>query len=136
MRNIGLRQQYWIDDDPMFNLHVASDMAIGLETARTVIWQAAWTLGHHEAYVDGSVPTLPLQTPAEIVISDTPQRVTLEAAQLFGGMGVMRELPMQKYVRDALLLLHSENTNDVARLRIAEDLAGYRRSGPMGSNIR
>jgi len=48
----------------------------------------------------------------------------------------MRELPMQKYVRDALLLLHSENTNDVARLRIAEDLAGYHRSGLMGSNIR
>ena len=46
---------------------------------------------------------------------------------MFGGMGVMRELPMQKFVRDALVFLHSENTNDVARLRIAELLAGYRR---------
>jgi len=36
------------------------------------------------------------------------QRVALEAAQIFGGMGVMRELPMQKYVRDALIFLHSE----------------------------
>ena len=45
----------------------------------------------------------------------------------------MRELPMQKYVRDALIFLHSENSNDVARLRIAEDLAGYRRPGAMGS---
>ncbi|MBI2223424.1 MAG: hypothetical protein HYU44_00380 [Betaproteobacteria bacterium] len=42
---------------------------------------------------------------------------------------MMRELPMQKYVRDALIFLHSENSNDVARLRIAEDLAGYRRPG-------
>ncbi len=59
--------------------------------------------------------------------------LALAAAQNFGGMGVMRELPLQKYVRDALIFLHSENTNDVARLRIAEDLAGYRRPGLMGS---
>jgi alkylation response protein AidB-like acyl-CoA dehydrogenase len=113
-----------------------ANMAIGLETARSLIWQAAWASDHQEAYADGSLPELPLQTIAKIVTSETVQRVTLEAAQLFGGMGVMRELPMQKYVRDAMLLLHSENSNDVARLRIAEDLAGYRRSGPMGSNIR
>ena len=113
-----------------------ANMAIGLETARSLIWQAAWASDHQEAYADGSLPELPLQTIAKIVTSETVQRVTLEAAQLFGGMGVMRELPMQKYFRDALLLLHSENSNDVARLRIAEDLAGYRRQGPMGSNLR
>jgi len=39
---------------------------------------------------------------------------------------VMRELPMQKYVRDALIFLHSESSNEVARLKIAEALAGFR----------
>ena len=109
-----------------------ANMAIGLEAARSLIWQAAWASDHPEAYADGSLPELPLQTIAKIVTSETVQRVALEAAQIFGGMGVMRELPMQKYVRDALIFLHSENTNDVARLRIAEDLAGYRRPGLMG----
>ncbi len=103
-----------------------ADMAIKLEAARSLIWQAAWASDHQEAYSDGSLPPLPLQTIAKVYTSEAVQQVVLEAAQMFGGMGVMRELPMQKYVRDALIFLHSENTNSVARLRIAEALAGYR----------
>ncbi|MGZ8230595.1 MAG: acyl-CoA dehydrogenase family protein [Burkholderiales bacterium] len=108
-----------------------ANMAIGLEAGRTMLWQAAWASGHPEAYADGSLPNVPLQTIAKIYISEMVQKVVLDAAQLFGGMGVMRELPMQKYVRDALIFLHSETTNDVARLRLAEALAGYER--PKGS---
>lgn len=109
-----------------------ANMAIGLEAARSLIWQAAWASDHQEAYADGSMPGLPLQTIAKVVTSETVQRVALDAAQMFGGMGVMRELPMQKYVRDALIFLHSENSNDVARLRIAEALVGYRHSATAG----
>jgi alkylation response protein AidB-like acyl-CoA dehydrogenase len=107
-----------------------ADMAIKLEAARSLIWQAAWASDHQEAYSDGSLPPLPLQTIAKVYTSEAVQQVVLEAAQIFGGMGVMRELPMQKYVRDALIFLHSENTNSVARLRIAEALAGYRAGVP------
>ena len=114
---------------------VLANMAIGLEAARSLIWQAAWASDHQDAYADGSLPELPLQTIAKVVTSETVQRVALDAAQIFGGMGVMRELPMQKYVRDALIFLHSENSNDVARMRIAEDLAGYTRPGLMASGV-
>ena len=51
-----------------------------------------------------------------------------EAAECFGAMGVMRDLPLQKYVRDALRLLNSAPGNSEARLHIAEALASYRRS--------
>lgn len=104
-----------------------ANMAVGLEAARTLLWQAAWASENPDAYGDGSLPDLPLQTIAKIFISETVQRVVLDAMQIFGGMGVMRELPMQKYVRDALIFLHSETTNDVARLRLAEALAGFER---------
>jgi alkylation response protein AidB-like acyl-CoA dehydrogenase len=104
-----------------------ADMAASLEAARVLIWQAAWASDHPDAYADESLPDLPLQTIAKIVTSETVQQVTLQAAQIFGGMGVMRELPMQKYVRDAMVFLHSEQSNDVARMKIAESLAGYRR---------
>lgn len=104
-----------------------ASMAIKLEAARSLVWQAAWASDHPEAYNDHSLPDLPLQSIAKVFVSETVQQVTLDAAQIFGGMGVMRELPMQKYVRDALIFLHSEYTNDVARLRIAEMLADYRR---------
>jgi len=104
-----------------------ASMAIKLEAARILVWQAAWASDHPEAYADHSLPDLPLQAIAKVFVSETVQQVALDAAQMFGGMGVMREMPMQKYVRDALIFLHSECTNDVARLRIAEMLADYRR---------
>jgi alkylation response protein AidB-like acyl-CoA dehydrogenase len=111
-----------------------ADMAIKLEAARSLIWQAAWASDHQAAYSDGSLPLLPLQTIAKVYTSEAVQQVVLEAAQMFGGMGVMRELPMQKFVRDALIFLHSENTNSVARLRIAEALAGYRAGVPVNES--
>jgi len=104
-----------------------ADMAIALEQARSLIWQAAWAADHPDAYQDGSLPDLPLQTIAKVATSEAVFRVATDAAQIFGGMGVMREVEMQKYVRDALIFLHSEHANDVARLKIAEHLAGYRR---------
>jgi alkylation response protein AidB-like acyl-CoA dehydrogenase len=107
-----------------------ADMAIALEQARILIWQAAWAADHPEAYQDGSLPDLPLQSIAKVATSEAVFRVAADAAQIFGGMGVMRELPMQKYVRDALIFLHSEQANDVARLKIAEHLAGWRRLQP------
>jgi len=111
-----------------------ANMAIKLEAARSLIWQAAWAADHREAYADGSLPDLPLQGIAKVFVSEAVQQVVLEAAQIFGGMGVMRELPMQKYVRDALIFLHSEHSNDVARLRIAELLVGFERAGGMGGD--
>lgn len=108
-----------------------AEMAIKLEMARNMIWQVAWASDHPQAYADGSLPDLPLQIIAKVFTSETVQQVVLDAAQIFGGMGVMRELPMQKYVRDALIFLHSESTNSVARLKIAEALAGYGRAGSM-----
>lgn len=105
-----------------------ADMVIGLEQARSLIWQAAWAADHMDAYQDGSLPDLPLQSIAKVAISEIVFRVTTDAAQIFGGMGVMRELQMQKYIRDALVFVNSGQPNDVARLKIAEHFTGYRPS--------
>jgi alkylation response protein AidB-like acyl-CoA dehydrogenase len=104
-----------------------ASMAIKLEAARALIWQSAWASENRDAYNDGSLPDLPLQSIAKVYTSEAVQQVVLDAAQMFGGMGVMREMPAQKYVRDALIFLHSEHSNDVARLKIAEDLVGFQR---------
>jgi hypothetical protein len=42
-------------------------------------------------------------------------------------MGVMRDMPLQKYVHDALVCLQLGHGTSDAKLRIAEALAGYRR---------
>jgi len=51
-------------------------------------------------------------------------KVCLEALQIFGGMGVDRELPMEKYLRDTVTLLHERGTADTLRLKLSNLLAG------------
>jgi alkylation response protein AidB-like acyl-CoA dehydrogenase len=105
--------------------------AITLEVARNTIWQAAWASDHPEAYADRSLADLPLTTIAQVFVSEAIYRVAKDCAECFGAMGVMRDMPLQKYVNDARICLHTGDGNTDARLRIAEALVGYRRGSPM-----
>lgn len=106
---------------------ILADIAIKLEVARNTVWQVAWASDHPEAYNDRSLSDLPLETIARVFVAEVVHQVALDAAECFGAMGVMRDMPMQKYVRDALIFLHSGHNNADAKLRIAEVVAGYRR---------
>jgi alkylation response protein AidB-like acyl-CoA dehydrogenase len=105
-----------------------ADIAIRLEVARAAIRQAAWAADHPEAVADGSLPALPLAGIAKVFASEAIYQATKEAAECFGAMGVMRDMPLQKYVHDARICLHSGEPNSDTRLRIAEAIAGYRRA--------
>jgi butyryl-CoA dehydrogenase len=105
-----------------------ADIAIKLEVARAAVWQAAWAADHPDAYADRSLPDLPLQTIAQVFTSQMMLEAAKDAAEVFGAMGVMRDMPMQKYVHDARICLHASESNRDAKLRIAEALAGYRRT--------
>jgi len=106
-----------------------ADIAIRLEVVREAIWRAAWASDHPEAYADRSLVDLPLTTIAQIVTAESIHRACKDAAECFGAMGVMRDMPMQKYLNDARICLHAGDGTTDARLRIAEVLANYRR-GP------
>ena len=104
-----------------------AEIAVKLELARAMVWQAAWACDHPEAYADRSVANLPLQTIAQVFTGQAMLEATKDAAEVFGAMGVMRDMPMQKYVHDARVCLHGNDSNRDAKLRIAEALFGYRR---------
>ncbi len=106
-----------------------AEVAIKLEVARTAIWQAAWASDHPEAVADRSLSDLPLTTMTQVFTAETLLKATKDAAEVFGAMGVMRDMPLQKYVHDARVCLHSGDGVTDAKLRIAEALAGYRRAG-------
>ena len=105
-----------------------ADVAIRLEAARAAVWNAAWASDHPEAFADRSLPDLPLQRVAQVFVSETLYKAVKDAAEFFGAMGVMRDMPLQKYVHDALVCAHSGEGNTETRLKIAEGLAGYRRA--------
>jgi alkylation response protein AidB-like acyl-CoA dehydrogenase len=104
-----------------------AEVLVRLEVARAAIWQAAWASDHPDAIADRSLPDLPLSTIAEAFVSDAIYHATKDAVECFGAMGVMKDMPLQKYVHDALICRHSGTGNSDAALRIAEALAGYRR---------
>ena len=66
-----------------------------------MIWKAAWALDHPEAVADRSVADLPLHVIARVYTAEAVNDVALLAAECFGAMGVMRDMPLQKYVHDA-----------------------------------
>jgi alkylation response protein AidB-like acyl-CoA dehydrogenase len=106
-----------------------AEAAIRLEVARNAIWQAAWASDHPEAVADRSLSDLPLNTIAQVFASEAVMKATKDCAEIFGAMGVMRDMPLAKYIHDARVCQHSGDGNTDAKLRIAEELAGYRRAG-------
>lgn len=104
-----------------------ADMTIRLELARNLAWKAAWTADHPEAAADAAASQLPLHVMARVYAGEAMHEVTLLAAECFGAMGVMRDMPLQKYVHDTMVFLHSEDTDTASKLQIAEAVAGYQR---------
>jgi len=102
-------------------------IAIRLEVARAAVWRAAWASDPPAAVADRSLPGLPLATVAEAYTGEAVLEAVKDAAECFGAMGVMRDMPLAKYVHDARVCLHSGDGASDAKLRLAEALAGFRR---------
>jgi alkylation response protein AidB-like acyl-CoA dehydrogenase len=70
---------------------------------------------------------LPLATVAKVYTAQAMHEAVGLAAECFGAMGVMRDMPLHKYLHDARIFLQSGTSNAIAKFRIAEALVGYRR---------
>ncbi len=104
-----------------------ADIAIKLEAARNMVWKAAWLLDYPQAVADRSASALPLDLMACAYVNEAMVSVTERAAECFGAMGVMRYMPLQKYVDDALMFKHGVIGPTAAKLLVAEGLAGFER---------
>jgi butyryl-CoA dehydrogenase len=58
----------------------------------------------------------------KLFASDVAMRVTVDAVQIFGGYGYMKDYPVEKYMRDAKITQIYEGTNQIQRLVIASNL--------------
>jgi acyl-CoA dehydrogenase len=94
-----------------------AQMAMDLEAARLVVWRAAWLM-------DKGRPNGKESAMAKCLGSDVAMRNALEALQIFGGYGYMKDYPIEKLVRDAKLLQIYEGTNEIQRLVISRDVVG------------
>jgi alkylation response protein AidB-like acyl-CoA dehydrogenase len=108
-----------------------AECALRLDVVRQAVWRAAWAADHPDAFADRSLPDLPLTLIAKVFTAETIYRVAKDAAECFGAMGVMRDMPLQRYIHDAMICLHTGDGNADDKLRIAEALLGHRSTRPM-----
>jgi len=59
---------------------------------------------------------------AKVFASDTAMKVTTDAVQIFGGVGYMKDYPVEKMMRDAKITQIYEGTNQALRTAIALQL--------------
>ena len=96
--------------------HMLADMAIQTEAARALVYAAA-------RHVDsGAKNVTEASAMSKVFASDTAMKVTVDAVQVCGGSGYMRDYPVEKMMRDAKILQIYEGTNQVLRNAIAMNL--------------
>ena len=96
--------------------HMLADMAMQVEAARALTYAAARTVDSGTKSISGEVAM------AKVFASDVAMKVTTDAMQIFGGVGYMRDYPVEKMFRDAKIMQIYEGTNQVLRNVIASEL--------------
>jgi len=93
-----------------------ADMATELEAARALVYATA-------KMIDSGAKNFSKESAmAKLFASDTAMKVTVDAVQVFGGYGYMKEYPVEKMMRDAKITQIYEGTNQIQRQIIALEL--------------
>jgi acyl-CoA dehydrogenase len=92
-----------------------ADMAIRLEATRLLYQKAAYNLDH-------GVRDPIVSSYAKAFGADAAMQTTIDAVQIFGGNGYVKEYPVEKLMRDAKVLQIYEGTSQIQRLVIARNL--------------
>ena len=92
-----------------------ADMATKIQAARLMTYDAATKKDSGER-VDLESGM------AKLFASEICQEVTMEAMRIHGGYGYIKDFPVERYYRDAPLMIIGEGTNEILRLVIARQL--------------
>jgi len=95
--------------------HKIADMAIHYEASRLLVWQAAWQ-------VDAGIANPKVPAYAKAFAADMATRAAVDAVQVFGGYGYMREYPVEKLLRDVKIFQIYEGTSEIQRNIIVREL--------------
>ncbi|HET7746952.1 MAG TPA: acyl-CoA dehydrogenase [Vicinamibacteria bacterium] len=96
-----------------------ADMATRVDAARLLVFRAASMRDAGQAHTTES-------SMAKLYASEVAVEAALEAVQIHGGYGFIKEYPVERYLRDSKLGTIGEGTSEVQRLVIARELLGLR----------
>ena len=89
--------------------HMLADMATQVEAARALVYAVA-------RFIDSNPKDFSkVSAMSKVFPSDVAMKVVVDALQIFGGYGYMKEYPIEKMMRDAKILQIYEGTNQIQR---------------------
>ena len=97
--------------------HKLADMATKIETARLIVYKAAWNFD--QGQIDPKLTSM-----AKMYAARTAVEVSDEAIQLMGGYGYMQEYEVERFYRDAKITEIYEGTKEIQKNTIAGALLG------------
>ena len=96
--------------------HMLADMATQVEASRALVYAVA-------RYIDSNPRDFSkVSAMSKVFPSDVAMKVVVDALQIFGGYGYMKEYPIEKMMRDAKILQIYEGTNQIQRNVIGLEL--------------
>jgi acyl-CoA dehydrogenase len=95
-----------------------ADMKTLVDASRLLVWRAAW-MGRHKRTFDAGEGSM-----SKLFASEAAVRVTEEAIQILGGYGYMRDLPVERWHRDAKIYTLFEGTSEIQRLIVSRAISG------------
>ncbi|MBP6184959.1 MAG: acyl-CoA dehydrogenase [Saprospiraceae bacterium] len=102
-----------------------ADMATEIEAARLLVYRAAWMKDQGQDYATASAM-------AKVFASETAMKTAVEAVQVHGGYGFVKEYHVERLLRDAKITQIYEGTSEVQRLVISRSiLSGHPYIGVM-----
>ena len=96
-----------------------ADMAMNIEASRQLLYKTAAVLQELPKDLSRLSPeTIRLSSMSKCFCSDVAMQVTVEAVQVLGGYGYVKEYPVERYMRDAKITQIYEGTNEIQRVVI------------------
>lgn len=92
-----------------------ADMAMGIETARLLIYKAAWAKDHNQDFSS-------LASMAKVYASEVAMKASTDCVQIHGGYGYIVETGVERLMRDAKITQIYEGTSEIQRVVIARNL--------------
>ena len=92
-----------------------ADMAVNIEAARHLCMKAAWDKDNHKNYdISGAM--------AKLFASQTAMNTAVEAVQIHGGNGYVREYHVERMMRDAKITQIYEGTSEIQKIVISRSI--------------
>jgi butyryl-CoA dehydrogenase len=94
---------------------MVANMATEIDAARLLVWRAAWKKLSGQNYSQDSAM-------AKLYAAEVAQKAVVDAVQVHGGYGYVKDYPVERYYRDAKITSIYEGTSEVQRIVIANNI--------------